>query len=389
MANKIQLIATATFGLEALVAYEVKALGYEEVTVENGKVTFDADHLAVCRANLWLRTADRVLIKMGSFKATTFEELFQQTKALPWADWLPVNANFPVDGKSVNSKLFSVSDCQAIVKKAVVEKMKKEYHKEWFEEDGPKYKIEVSLLKDEATITIDTSGPGLHKRGYRKLASDAPIKETLAAAMITLAHWFPDRILMDPLCGSGTIPIEAALMGLNIAPGIKRSFISEDWPVLPKKLWQEAWEEAFALQKTDVKLSIIGTDIDEKVLSLARYHARLAGVEQQIHFQCLPLAEVKTKSKYGYLICNPPYGERLGDEPEVEKLYREMGQVSRALDTWSFYAITSHPRFERLFGKTATKRRKLYNGRIECQYYQFMGPRPPRRNVANDLLKQF
>lgn len=378
--SKLELIATATFGLEAVVAREIKELGYDQVTVENGRVIFQADELAVCRTNLWLRTADRVLIKMGGFKATSFEELFQQTKALPWGDWLPENANFPVQGKSVNSQLHSVPDCQAIVKKAIVENLKRKYHKEWFPEDGPKYTIEVALLKDEATLTIDTSGPGLHKRGYRKLSSDAPLKETLAAAMIQLAHWFPDRVLMDPFCGSGTIPIEAALIGLNIAPGMKRSFAAEQWPVIPKGLWQEAWEEALAVVETDRQLRIIGTDIDEKVLSLARYHSKLAGVENQIHFQKLPVSDVKTKSKYGYIICNPPYGERLGEIKEVEKLYREMGQVFANLDTWSYFVITSNSGFEKLFGRSATKRRKLYNGRIECQYYQYLGPRPPRRS---------
>lgn len=382
--SKLELIATATFGLEAVVAREIRELGYDQVTVENGRVIFQADELAVCRTNLWLRTADRVLIKVGNFKAASFEELFQQTKALPWGEWLPENANFPVQGKSVNSKLHSVPDCQAIVKKAIVENLKQKYRKEWFPEDGPKYTVEVALLKDEATLTIDTSGPGLHKRGYRKLSSEAPLKETLAAAMIQLAHWFPDRVLMDPFCGSGTIPIEAALIGLNIAPGIKRSFAAEQWPAIPKGLWQEAWEEAFAVVETDSKLRIIGTDIDEKVLSLARYHSKLAGVENQIHFQKLPLSNVKTKSKYGYIICNPPYGERLGEIKEVEKLYREMGQVFRNLDTWSYNILTSNSGFEKLFGRQATKRRKLYNGRIECQYYQYMGPRPPRRDTRQD-----
>jgi len=316
--------------------------------------------------------ADRVLIKMGNFKASSFEELFQQTKALPWAEWLPENANFPVQGKSVNSTLHSVPDCQAIVKKAIVENLKRKYRKEWFPEDGPKYTVEVALLKDEATLTIDTSGSGLHKRGYRKLSSDAPLKETLAAAMIKLAHWFPDRVLMDPFCGSGTIPIEAALIGLNIAPGIKRSFAAEQWPAISKGLWQEAWEEALAVVETDRKLRIIGTDIDHKVLSLARYHSKLAGVEDQIHFQKLPLSDVKTKSKYGYIICNPPYGERIGEAKEVENLYREMGQVFGNMDTWSYYILTANSRFEKLFARPATKRRKLYNGRIEC-------PKPPHR----------
>ncbi len=377
--SKIKLIATATFGLEAVVAREVKALGYEDVTVENAKVTFTADEMALCRANLWLRSADRVLVKMGSFKATTFEELFQQTKSLPWPDWLPRNASFPVSGKSINSKLFSVPDCQAIVKKAIVEKMKSAYKQEWFAEDGPRYAVEVALLKDEVTLTIDTSGQGLHKRGYRKLTGEAPLKETLAAALITLGHWFHDRILMDPLCGTGTIPVEAALIGLNIAPGIERNFVAETWPTVPKKIWQTARQEALSLEKRDRKLKIIGTDINEKALSMARYHAREAGVEDQIHFQRLPMSEVRTKSKYGYVICNPPYGERLGDDKEVEKLYKEMGEVSRALDTWSFYVITAHPGFEKFFGRKAVKRRKLYNGRIECQYYQYPGPRPPRR----------
>ncbi len=381
--SKIELIATATFGLEAVVAREIKDLGYEKVTVENGRVTFTADESAICRANLWLRTADRVLVKMGSFQASTFDELFQQTKDLPWPDWLPRNANFPVEGKSVNSKLFSVPDCQAIVKKAVVEKMKQKFRQEWFPEDGPRYPIEVALLKDEATLTMDTTGPGLHKRGYRKLAGEAPLKETLAAAMIILAHWFPDRVLMDPFCGSGTIPIEAALIGLNIAPGINRSFIAENWPAVPKALWQDAWEEAFALMENGRELDITGTDIDEKVLRLACYHAEVAGVGRYIRFQQRALSRVRTEAKYGYIICNPPYGERLGEAGEVENLYREMGRVFRNLDTWSYYILTSCPRFEQLFGRRADKRRKLYNGRIECQYYQFPGPRPPRRNILN------
>ena len=377
--SKIELIATATFGLEAVVAREVRNLGYQEVTVEDGRVTFTADEAAICRANLWLRSADRVLLKMGSFEATTFEELFQKTRALPWPEWLPVNANFPVNGKSIKSKLHSVPDCQAIVKKAVVEKMKEKYRREWFDEDGPRYSIEVALLKDVATLTVDTSGAGLHKRGYRKLSSEAPLKETLAAGMINLARWFDDRVFMDPLCGSGTIPVEAALIGLNIAPGNKRSFDAQLWPAVPEKLWHEARAEAADLVKKDCKLRIIGTDIDEKVLSLARYHAQAAGVAEHIHFQRLPVSEVRTKSKYGYIVCNPPYGERLGEAKEVEALYREMGRVFGSLDTWSYYIITSYPRFEQLFGRKADKRRKLYNGRIECHYYQYFGPRPPRR----------
>jgi len=375
----IELIATATFGLEALVAHELRALGYEDMTVENGRVTFRADESAVCRTNLWLRTADRVLLKMGSFKARSFEELFEKTRVLPWPDWLPSNACFPVQGKSVRSKLFSVPDCQAIVKKAIVEKMKQKYRQEWFAEDGPQYTVEVALLKDEATVTIDTSGPGLHKRGYRKLTAAAPLKETLAAALVILAHWFPDRVLLDPFCGSGTIPVEAALLGLNIAPGIKRGFACEGWPVISAALWREARDEAISLINNEDTLRIIGTDIDENVLSLARYHARAAGVEKHIRFQTMPVSGVRVKTQYGYIICNPPYGERLGEVKQVESLYREMGRVFSVLDTWSCYILTSHPFFEQLFGRQADKRRKLYNGRIECQYYQYFGPRPPRR----------
>jgi putative N6-adenine-specific DNA methylase len=375
---KIELIATAAFGLEAVVAREVRQLGYEDVMVENGKVTFRADEAAISRANLWLRTADRVLLKLGEFKATSFEELFEKTKALPWTDWLPVDANFPVEGKSVNSQLFSVPDCQAIVKKAVVEKMKLKYKRPWFEETGARYTIEVALLKDMATLTIDTSGAGLHKRGYRKLSATAPLKETLAAAMVLLSRWFPDRALIDPCCGSGTIPIEAAMIGLNMAPGIYRQFAAESWPNLSAELWRQAREEAEGLIHRDRQLKITGTDINEEVISLARYHARQARVEQHIHFQRRPLAQIGSQAKYGWVITNPPYGERLGELKEAEALYKEMNQALRTLDTWSFYIITSHPKFEQIFGRQADKKRKLYNGRIQCNFYQFFGPKPPR-----------
>ncbi|ABO51442.1 putative RNA methylase [Desulforamulus reducens MI-1] len=385
MAKKIELIATATFGLESVVAHEVKKMGYD-VMVENGRVTFFGDEMAICRTNLWLRSADRVLIKMGEFKATSFEELFQQTKALPWPDWLPVDATFPVEGKSIKSKLHSVPDCQAIVKKAIVEKMKQTYKKEWFEETGPRYTIEVALLKDIATITIDTSGVGLHKRGYRKLAAQAPLKETLAAGLLSIARWYPDRPLLDPFCGSGTIPIEAALIGHNIAPGIGRNFVAEEWPVIPKKLWRNARKEALESEIHDNKLRIYGTDIDDKVLSLARYHAKQANVEDSIHFQRVPVANVRTKQKYGFIITNPPYGQRLGEIQQVKKLYEELGQTYKTLDNWSCFVISSFEHFEQYFGKKADKKRKLYNGRVECNYYQYPGPRPLRPKKVEDSI---
>lgn len=376
--SKFQLIATAAFGIESVVSRELKRLGYDDQFVENGRVTFAGDERAICRSNLWLRTADRVLVKMGEFKAMSFEELFQQTKALPWEDWIPENAEFPVEGKSIDSKLFSVPDCQAIVKKAVVERLKQKYHREWFEETGPYYRIEVALLKDIATITLDTSGAGLHKRGYRKLVGGAPLKETLASAMLLISRWNGDRVLIDPLCGSGTIPIEAALIGKNIAPGLNREFAAEKWSLIPQSLWNEAREEARDLIKQDQELRIHGSDIDEDAISLARYHAKQAGVESSIHLQRMPMSDINSRYKYGFIICNPPYGERIGELKEVEELYRQMGKVFKRFDTWSYYVITSHRDFEKLFGRMADKKRKLYNGRIMCNYYQFFGPPPPK-----------
>ncbi len=377
--TRLELIATATFGLEAIVAREVKELGYEQVTVENGKVTFNADENAICRANLWLRTADRVRLKVGEFKAVTFDELFEKTKALPWPDLLPEDANFPVDGKSVQSTLFSISDSQAIVKKAIVESMKKRHRTEWFEEKGPLYPIEVSLLKDVATLTIDTSGPGLHKRGYRAVGSEAPLKETLAAALILIARWKPEITLIDPFCGSGTIPIEAALIGQNLAPGMERTFISEQWPNIPRDCWRKARKETHDRADYNRELDITGTDMDSSLINIARKNAAEANVDHLIHFQARPLADFSSKKKYGKVICNPPYGARLSELKEVEKLYKQMGKFFRKLDTWSFYILTAHENFESLFGKKASKRRKLYHGNIKVHYYQYFGPRPPGR----------
>ena len=378
MASNIELIATSTFGLESVVADEVKSLGYEKVSVENGKVTIQADIKDIPRLNLWLRTSDRIRLKIGEFEARTFDELFEKTKALPWSDWLPENAEFPVEGKSVKSTLFSVSDCQAIVKKAIVEHMKQKYKKDWFDENGPMYKIEVALLKDVATLTIDTSGPGLHKRGYRTLIGEAPLKETMAAALILLSKWRSDISLIDPFCGSGTIPIEAALIGQNIAPGMNREFASENWPIIPREIWREARKETHDLARYDEPLEIIGTDIDEEALKIARANAEEAMVRDAIHFQRMDMRDLKTKKKYGKIICNPPYGERIGEEKEVERLYRDMGAVYNTLDTWSYYIITSNENFEQLFGKPASKKRKLFNGNLKVDYYQYFGPRPPK-----------
>jgi len=375
--SSIEFIATAAFGLETIVARELALLGYTEQKVETGRVIFKGDESAICRTNLWLRSAERVLINMGQFEAYSFEELFQQTKALPWHEWLPINANFPVEGKSIRSKLYSVPDCQAIVKKAIVEKMKEKYKVKWFEETGPRYTIEVGVLKDKVTITLDTSGPGLHKRGYRKLVGRAPLKETMAASLVSLSNWHPERPLIDPFCGSGTIPIEAALKGMNIAPGLRREFASEKWPRVSERLWKNARIEAEELIERDRDLEIEGYDIDREAISLSRYHAKQAGVEQKIHFQQRELSQLQTKKRYGYLICNPPYGERLEDIPAVEYLYREMGSTFKKIDTWSFYVLTSHANFEQLFGKKSDKNRKLYNGRIQCHYHQYYGPRPP------------
>lgn len=376
--SKIHLIATSAFGIEAVVGRELNWLGYSDQQVENGRVTFAGDEEAICRTNLWLRTADRILVKMGEFKALTFDQLFEGTKALPWDEWLPENAEFPVDGKSIDSKLSSVPDCQAIVKKAIVEKLKLKYKKQWFEEKGPLYRVEVGLLKDMATLTVDTTGPGLHKRGYRTLATEAPLKETLAAAMLLISRWKPDRALIDPFCGSGTIPIEAALIAGNIAPGAKRSFSAEGWRQTPSPLWTKAREEAADRVRKMDDIRIQGSDIDDKAIGIARYHAGQAGVAGRIHLQRLPLSDISSRYKYGFIVCNPPYGERLSEMPAVEKLYGELGGVFKRFETWSFYVITSHPRFEALVGRKADKKRKLFNGRIQCNYYQFYGPPPPK-----------
>lgn len=378
---KYKIIATAAMGIEALVAKEVRALGYD-CEVDNGKVIFEGDELAIARCNLWLRTADRIKVQVGQFKARTFDELFEQTKALNWGDYLPVDAQFPVSGKSVKSKLFSVSDCQSIVKKAIVDSMKKHYNKKtgWLEETGSTFKIEVALLKDVATLTIDASGAGLHKRGYRVGQGEAPLKETLAAALIMLTPWNADRPFVDVFCGSGTIAIEAALIGQNIAPGFNRDFLSEEWPWMSASIWDKAREEAEDLANYDQVLDIDGHDIDHRMVKVAEQNAFEAGLGDLIQFKQMQVRDFTTPKEYGIIIGNPPYGERLSDRPSVEKMYAEMGEAFSKLDTWSIYMLTSHEQFEQYYGKKATKKRKLFNGFIKTDYYQYWGPRPPRND---------
>ncbi|EAF7752111.1 class I SAM-dependent RNA methyltransferase [Listeria monocytogenes] len=376
--KSFQLVATAASGLEAIVGKEVARLGYDP-KVENGKVYFEGDLSAIARANLWLRVADRVKIMVGVFKATTFDELFEKTKALPWEDYLPLDAQFPVAGKSVKSTLYSVPDCQAIVKKAIVNRVSEKYRRSGrLMETGALFKLEVSILKDEVTLTIDTSGAGLHKRGYRLAQGSAPIKETMAAALVLLTSWHPDRPFYDPVCGSGTIPIEAALIGQNIAPGFNREFVSETWDWMPKQVWADARQEAEDLANYDQPLNIIGGDIDARLIEIAKQNAVEAGLGDLITFRQLQVADFQTEDEYGVVVANPPYGERLEDEEAVRQLYREMGIVYKRMPTWSVYVLTSYELFEEVYGKKATKKRKLYNGYLRTDLYQYWGPRKPR-----------
>ena len=377
----IELIAPCHFGLESVLKREILDLGYEISKVEDGRVTFLGDAEAICRANIFLRTAERILLKVGEFRAVTFEELFEKTKALAWEAYVPANGKFWVTkAASVKSKLFSPSDIQSIMKKAMVERLKKVYHQEWFPEDGASYPVRVFLMKDVVTIGIDTSGVSLHKRGYRQLSSKAPITETLAAALIMLTPWKKDRILVDPFCGSGTFPIEAAMMAANIAPGMNRSFTAEQWTnLIPRKLWYESVEEASDLMEDQIEVDIQGYDIDGDVVKAARQNAADAGVDHLIHFQQRPVSQLRHPKKYGFIITNPPYGERLEEREALPELYRTFGESFRRLEDWSAYMITSYDEAERYFGRKADKNRKIYNGMIKTYFYQFMGPKPPRR----------
>ena len=381
MKNTFELMAPCHFGLEAVLKREIQDLGYEISSVEDGRVTFGGDAEAIAIANVFLRSAERVLLKVGAVHAETFDELFESVKALPWEQYLPANAKFWVTkATSVKSKLFSPSDIQSIVKKAIVERLKGVYGIEWFAEDGAQYPIRIFFMKDEAVIGLDTTGESLHKRGYRKLTAKAPISQTLAAALIMLTPWRADRILVDPFCGSGTFPIEAAMMAANMAPGMNRSFLAETWGnLVPRKRWYDAVEEAQDLVDTSVETDIQGYDIDGDVVRIARENARLAGVEHMIHFQRRPVSELNHPKKYGFVITNPPYGERIEDRANLPALYGEIGEAFGRLDSWSEYVITSYDQAEKYIGRKADKNRKIYNGMIKTYYYQFLGPRPPKR----------
>ena len=379
--ERIELIAPCHFGMEAVLKREILDLGYDVSKVEDGKITFIGDMEAVCYANVFLRSAERILIKVGTVHAETFDELFEGTKALPWEQYIPENGRFWVaKATSIKSKLFSPSDIQSIMKKAMVQRLKSVYHKEWFTEDGPSYPVRVAFMKDEAVIGLDTSGESLHKRGYRRLTSKAPITETLASALILFTPWKKERILVDPFCGSGTFPIEAAMIAANIAPGMNRSFLAEQWSnLVPKKSWYDAMDEAQEMVDDKIETDIQGYDIDPNVVKAARENARMAGVEHLIHFQQRPVSALNHPKKYGFVITNPPYGERIEEKANLPQLYREIGEAFQRLDCWSEYVITAYEDAEKYIGKKADKNRKIYNGMMKTYFYQFLGPKPPRK----------
>ncbi len=379
--RRFELIAPCHFGMEAILKREIQDLGYDVTEVVDGRITFYGDEEALCRANVFLRTAERILIKIGSFHAETFEELFQGTGDLPWEDYIPVDGKFWVaKAASVKSKLFSPSDIQSVMKKAMVERLKEIYHVNWFAEEGAPFPLRVFIMRDEVTVGLDTTGESLHKRGYRKLTARAPIAENLAAALIMLTPWNGSRILVDPFCGSGTFPIEAAMMAANMAPGMNRSFTAEGWEhIAGKRFWYDTMDEAAELVNLNVETDIQGYDIDENMVSIARENARMAGVDKLIHFQKRGVEQLSHPKKYGFLITNPPYGERLQEKAEMPALYRTIGERFAALDSWSMYLITAYEQAERDIGRKADKNRKIYNGMMKTYYYQFLGPKPPRR----------
>ncbi len=387
--NKYELIAPCHFGMEAVLKKEIYDLGYEISSVEDGRVMFMGDEEAICRANVFLRTAERILIKAASFTATTYDELFEGTKAVPWEEYIPSDGKFWVaKAASIKSKLFSPSDIQSIMKKAMVERLKKTYQLSWFEEDGASFPLRVFLMKDVVTIGLDTSGESLHKRGYRKLVSKAPVAENLAASMLLLTPWNKERVLVDPFCGSGTIPIEAAMIAAKIAPGMNRSFLAEEWTgVVGRKNWYHALDEANDMVDMSVKPDIQGYDIDGDIIKAAKENAKLAGVDELIHFQKRPVVELNHPKKYGFLVTNPPYGERIGEKELLPQLYRELAEAYKRLDAWSAYIITGYTDVEKYMGRKADKNRKIYNGMMKTYYYQFMGPKPPKRDNKKNEMK--
>lgn len=382
----IQLTAPCHFGMESVLKREIYDLGYDITRVEDGRVTFEGDMEAICRSNIFLRTAERVLIEVGRFQATTFDELYENIKSIPWENWIPVDGKFWVKkASSVKSKLFSASDIQSIGKKAMVDRLKTVYPVDWFAEDGASFPVRIFILKNQVTVAIDTTGEPLHKRGYRTWTSKAPISETLAASLIMLTPWHKDRILVDPFCGSGTFLIEAALMAANIAPGMNRNFTAMQWRhLISREMWEDTLEEARDMIDMDVETDLQGYDIDGDMVRIARENAKQAGVDSLIHFQQRGVADLKHSKKYGFIITNPPYGERLEDKKDLPELYTTIGEVYNKLDSWSLYVITSYEDAQRYIGRKADKNRKLYNGMIRTYYYQFMGPKPPKRKAGED-----
>ncbi|MDY6103323.1 MAG: class I SAM-dependent RNA methyltransferase [Acetatifactor sp.] len=381
--RRFELIAPCHFGMEAVLKKEIIDLGYDITEVADGRITFYGDEEALCRANVFLRTAERILIKIGAFHAETYEELFQGTKALPWEDYIPVDGRcWVAKAASVKSKLFSPSDIQSVMKKAIVDRLRSLYHVNWMEETGASFPLRVFLMKDEVVVGLDSTGESLHKRGYRKLTAKAPIAENLAAALIMLTPWNKSRILVDPFCGSGTFPIEAAMMASNMAPGMNRSFTAESWEhIVGKRNWYDALDEAGELVDLHVETDIQGYDIDDAMVNIARENARLAGVDHLIHFQRRSVEQLSHPKKYGFIITNPPYGERLQDKDEMPALYKIIGERYKALDSWSLYMITAYDQAEKYIGRKADKNRKIYNGMMKTYYYQFMGPKPPKQRT--------
>ena len=382
MKKEYTLVTPCFFGVEKMLAREIKNLGYEIIKTEDGRVTYKTDEYGIAKSNIYLRCAERVHLKVAEFEARSFDELFEGTKRINWAKYIPFGAQFPISkASSIKSKLYSTPDIQSIVKKAVVESLKKSYLEDgMLKEDKEKYPIYVFIHKDKVTLTIDTSGTALHKRGYRERANKAPIRETLAAAIMELVPWRPGRTLVDPMCGSGTLLIEAAMKGINMAPGLNREFISESWRTMDKKIWWDVRREAYAQMDEDIDFKIYGYDIDEEALEIARENAEIAGVADYIEFKYGDATEFSSDEEYGFIVTNPPYGERLEDTDTVKMLYKQLGYTFRKLKNWSYYLITSYEDFENEFGEEATKRRKLYNGMLKSNLYQYIGPKPPKNN---------